>query len=430
MNRIIQSLALVATAFVGTSTAQAGSPLWTFTPLTATTITVASNGVALVEYLLTNQSHKTHTLTTTTTVPGVVQNTTAGHCSNPVTLAYLQSCTLSFDVTGSALQGNVSSGPKVCDQGNALQCYQPSLTDSLHITLATAPGATTLSISQSALTLNVSGLARKLTITNIGSAHSALGVTYTPSPALPSGTSITPLSCGTIPPLGTCELTITPGATATALEGLAPIPSSLAVSGTNTTNTVTSDIIVLTYGNIYQGGYVFAIDDSTPLTGSVGGKVAGLLNVGSFQWTDTGSTNIPGADSITDGKTNTDEIVGDVSCTSVPGSCAAYQCRIIFAGGGYTDWFLPAICEMGPDSGGPGCPANTPNMVDNLSFLRDFACVGVQCLSGTYWSSTEFLVAPSSHAWRQDFAPGVGSNQGTSIKTNIFGVRCSRALTI
>ena len=36
----------------------AGTPLWTFTPLTPTTITVAGSDTATVRYQVTNQSRK------------------------------------------------------------------------------------------------------------------------------------------------------------------------------------------------------------------------------------------------------------------------------------------------------------------------------------------------------------------------------------
>ncbi|MFN7097630.1 MAG: hypothetical protein ACK4PR_08760, partial [Gammaproteobacteria bacterium] len=53
----------------------AGTPLWTFTPLTATTISVPANGTATVQYQVTNQSSKSHTLVMNS-ITGVTQITT------------------------------------------------------------------------------------------------------------------------------------------------------------------------------------------------------------------------------------------------------------------------------------------------------------------------------------------------------------------
>ena len=49
--------------FSALSTANAGTPLWTFEALTATTIAVPSDATASVQYRVTNQSNKPHTLT-------------------------------------------------------------------------------------------------------------------------------------------------------------------------------------------------------------------------------------------------------------------------------------------------------------------------------------------------------------------------------
>jgi len=46
-----------------TGLSEASSPLWTFTPLTATTVSVAPSETATIAYRITNQSPKTHTLT-------------------------------------------------------------------------------------------------------------------------------------------------------------------------------------------------------------------------------------------------------------------------------------------------------------------------------------------------------------------------------
>ncbi|HAT8718438.1 TPA: hypothetical protein JBA26_15560, partial [Legionella pneumophila] len=53
----------------------AGTPLWTFEPLTATTVAVPANGTAVVQYRVTNQSSKPHTLTMQA-IRGIAQITT------------------------------------------------------------------------------------------------------------------------------------------------------------------------------------------------------------------------------------------------------------------------------------------------------------------------------------------------------------------
>ncbi len=42
--------------------------------------------------------------------------------------------------------------------------------------------------------------------------------------------------------------------------------------------TVSTDVVILNYACINQGGYVYAVDDSTPITGSINGKVAALTD--------------------------------------------------------------------------------------------------------------------------------------------------------
>ena len=59
---------------------------------------------------------------------------------------------------------------------------------------------------------------------------------------------------------GQCVLVITPGQTSSATPGAASNPSTLTITGSNT-NILTPTVEVLTYGNQYQDGYVFAVDD-------------------------------------------------------------------------------------------------------------------------------------------------------------------------
>jgi hypothetical protein len=131
MSRLTFGIALLAQM----GATQASAPMWTFTPLTATTIAVPAAGSATVQYLVTNQSLNTLTLSFRSSAPGISQ-TTIGHglCAVPFTLAYQQSCVLSLDITGSALLGHVFGGPQICQLGTELQCYQPSATNALDIT--------------------------------------------------------------------------------------------------------------------------------------------------------------------------------------------------------------------------------------------------------------------------------------------------------
>ncbi len=430
------------------SAANAGGPVWTFLPLRATTISVSTSDTATIQYQVTNQSSKTHVLEMRG-ITGISQNTTPGYCANPFTLGYQQSCTLTLTVDGSSLQGSVAGGPVVCQQGNALQCYQPRRSDALNITLTTAPGATRLTTSVSHLALSQtgyteygvsgtpsSGLARTITVTNTGSnATSNLSISYPTWPGTTTPTTASddcPLSLAAS---SSCTITITPGNTATSngasacTTGVAPTPQTITISADNA-DTVSSTAVILGYGCIYQGGYVYALDDTTSPSTSVGGKVAGLTNVSNNNaWTGP-RVNIAGAESTTNGAQNTTDIVASTSCTDDPDSCAAYQCRINFAGGGNTDWYLPAICEEGYDAtaSNSGCGTlGSPTLQNMQSNLVDIGNVG--SLDGPYWSSTEFYDIPADAAWYQSFA-SIGSSQIAYYKFFTYGVRCSRALTL
>ena len=117
--------------------AQAVIPLWTFKPLTPTTLIVPANGIALINYRVTNQSVKPHTLRMNA-VQGIRQITGGTNvCGSEFVLpAQGSSCILSLQVNGSQLTNPISTGPIVCQGGNNNQCYQPSQNQLLHITQA------------------------------------------------------------------------------------------------------------------------------------------------------------------------------------------------------------------------------------------------------------------------------------------------------
>jgi hypothetical protein len=76
-----------------------------------------------------------------------------------------------------------------------------------------------------------------------------------------------------------------------------------------------------------------------------------------------------------------------------------------YAGGGYTDWFLPSKDELN-------------EMYDNKATLE--AVEGFIKFIDIYWSSTEY---DNGNAWGQNFISGVQSNGSKSGTLNVRAVR-------
>jgi hypothetical protein len=319
----------------------------------------------------------------------------------------------------------------------------------------------TPSVSSLALSVNQSGALtgtpRTITVTNSG-LQAATGLTITPPTWTAVGTTYS-TTCGSTLGAsgGTCTITITPGFTATSScnTGITPTPDIITVSASNASS-LSLNILVLSYGCIYQGGYIFAVDDATPTSGSIGGTVLQTSDATSSSgiiWdSSAGCTTSPfnscyttNADSQSDGTNlaggNTNIIYNVLTTTNAetPTSYAAGLCTGTFSG--YSDWYLPAICEMGFYGSGSGINCGTPSAptLQNIqSNLIDFGGTDIAGLTtggtttshGNYWSSTESSSSPNSYAWFQSFDFGASSSQNPTGKgINPFGVRCSRALT-
>jgi hypothetical protein len=603
--QLIKNNILMVFLLTITTLSYAGTPVWTFTPLTATSISVPGNSTATIQYQVTNQSAKSHSLVMTP-ITGITQTTTgAGICSNPFTLPSKgSSCTLSLQVNGSQLTHSITDGPIVCEQGSTLQCYKPSPSNVLNIniglneytiggtvsglsgsvvlqnngtdnetvssdgaftfstvlsegshyavTVFTQPAGQTcavtggsgtvgsanvttvavncvsndttltesvatlgLSVNDPGLNVALTGAPRVITIYNSGT--TTANNVACPTSGSASITSIVCTGCGTILAGQSCQVTITPSGTpsATAYD-TNPTPITLSISGTNT-NTLTPTINILTYGSVYQGGFVYEITDTTPYTGRIGGTVASLvdqaepyINSGpqttNIIWSSNGAASnvsydyLPGIDETsssnngsptytafsnyfqstytntvaplsssfnecngsTDGSCDTSNILafyntwvtndspscdqsqgGSGLCTATPGPTtltyyAAGLCTATI--NGYSDWYLPAICEMDAVNTNLTCPAGTQSMLGSLTALigdpgvttPSTSCnppAGTNCLAGYYWSSTEVSGFQQDYAWVEYFASGGGSSQLVYGKNNSLGARCSRALT-
>lgn len=113
--------------------ASAGIPVWSISALTATEVIVSPDSIANIQYRVTNNSRKRHTLEMIS-IPGVTQVTTAGYCSSAFTLNYNESCVLSLLVQGSALKAPITGGPIICQQGGGLlECYRPQREQVLNV---------------------------------------------------------------------------------------------------------------------------------------------------------------------------------------------------------------------------------------------------------------------------------------------------------
>lgn len=341
--------------------------------------------------------------------------------------------------------------------------------------------ATTLSVSVNAIALSVNnpganaaltGKPRTITVKNTGN-DPANGVLIN-YPTWPAGTSAASNCPATLAPGATCTITITPGinATSTCTNGTEPMPGNIFVMANNA-NSVTTSAVVLGYGCVRNSGYIYSINDTTPATGNVVGKVLsgtnqappllgqGVLwsatNAGIFDGgppifgiaeTSTTVTPIPSTGQVAgqvacngrdDGFCDTNNIFVYYSTIPVPPLTnlqvyAAGRCRDYNAGDGIKNWYMPAICEMGPDTTTfAGCVPGTQNVVNNLTLLLGnpasptpgTSCtLTVNCLAGPFWSSTQYSNGNQS-AWSQIFS-SAGSIQNFDSKGNRYGVRCSR----
>lgn len=279
------------------------------------------------------------------------------------------------------------------------------------VPVTTIPNAS-LSLSATSLTLKAGGKSRSVSITPHADAQD---VTYTLSAPLPEGTTITPFTCGSIPATESCVLTVYPGKVAGA-------PVTLSISGVNT-DTVEVSIAVVELGSLHQGGYVFAINDETPSSQSIGGKVVRTKDDGRMKTWAQGTPYSVGATSLTDGAANTALMVKHLGENS-PAAMECANFEIDDAGNTpcrsgskcHKEWYVPALCELAPFNGTNGCPEFFANVTDNL--FRLSPSIG-NIRKVPYWTSTE---DEGGRAWIQqitqtsDLSQSVGKNASQPVR--------------
>lgn len=355
-------------------------------------------------------------------------------------------------------------------------------------TISSSVSNLNISVNDPALNPALIGSPRVITITNTGGfAAENLSLNVN---SLPTGSTFQSTCGSTLVPSATCAITLTPGSSPSAAAGdLAPNPITIELTGANT-NTLTLIASVLTYGSVVQGGYLFSVDDTTPDSGSIGGKVTALADQSSAViWASNGSNAvsadlIPGIDETsttssgspayasaqvnfnstysnemvfpfppsgsfaacnggTDGTCNSNNVLSlynsyvtnfglggsPYSLSSGPTAAVQYAAGLCTATiSGFSDWHLPAICEMGFDElgAGTGCGTSASPLLQNIQ--SNLVANGIVGLSGFYWSSTQYSASPISDALFKSFdlnnALQFNSNKGSTL-----AVRCTRALS-
>lgn len=424
--------------------------------------------------------------------PSSVQTVNSG-----ATLAFTATPNSGYGVDQWLLDGSV-----VQTGGNTYQLTNITANHTVNVTF----GAATLtpSVSSLALAINcqpsssctttqdiaLTGNSRYITIQNTGSIN-ATNVAVTSN--LPSGTNISTNTCtGTITPGNACVILVSPGSitssdanNSSCTSGTAPVANTVTVTADGGLST-TINIYVLSYGCVYQGGFIYAVEDQVTPAGSIGGKVVTLTDQAAPRiGTGSQSTSIIWSSNGVAGTVNYTSILGidDTSTTSVPspttpaypagtpaytpcdgsadGACNSNNIRSFynynrFSGGSaptpltyyaaglcsatintYSDWYLPAYCELNGNDF--ACPNDIQTVLNNLSLLvgnssattPSTSCTppsGADCLAGIYWSSTEVSGASSNFAIGAEFTTP-SSSLVSGGKAQNLGVRCSRALT-
>ncbi|MEO7386538.1 MAG: DUF1566 domain-containing protein, partial [Gammaproteobacteria bacterium] len=94
---------------------------------------------------------------------------------------------------------------------------------------------------------------------------------------------------------------------------------------------------------------------------------------------------------------------------------------------GYSDWYLPAVCEMGYGTQAGCGDAGSPALANMRANLLESGNVGN--LAGSYWTSTQVAADPAVSAWSSYYESGGPSILIDDPKGFPMGVRCVRALT-
>ena len=279
-----------------------------------------------------------------------------------------------------------------------------SNTSELTVTLSVAePSSISVTPSPAIIDLNGSLV---FTVTNNGTTSTGVNVTLPQS--WTSGVIVTN-PCHLVNAGATCEITIT-----------STTPYVADLIGIQSTDGSPLIQIPVAFSDS-------SLDTPAPLVFSVNGPKAYFIsaadNAISTPWIpiattpDTTITDL----SLTDGATNTGNIIAAYGTTAVYAASTCYN-----HGTGAGVWYLPAICELGGSGEGALCGYPPTLPIDNVDINLFQVGFLSSLLGNLYWSSTE--ITPGYAAWFQAFYINQ-SFQYTYFEDLAINVRCATTKT-
>lgn len=205
----------IITSVLATSLFAQTQPKFVLTPLTNTTTSIALDETQVLQYQVSNATKITRTLTMTP-MQGITQLSGEGLCPNPFTLAHNQSCILSLSLAGHALPVKTTTGPELCATDGSdntapdpFLCSQPSLADSLNITVVPVKKAT-LFVEPAFFVLTPLQASKSFTVTNTSTQLTARNIVANlVGTALDGRVTQDASGCKQVLPSQSCVLTFT-----------------------------------------------------------------------------------------------------------------------------------------------------------------------------------------------------------------------------
>lgn len=242
-----------------------------------------------------------------------------------------------------------------------------------------------------------------ITVTNDGGSSATATNVHAELPAAWTDVTQDSSDCVSLPVGNSCELVF---------SSTSPYaPDEITITGDNVSADLTTYVAFRD-----GGGLVYSVTEDLV-------KVADEEDIVSskaygFNWVFTFPT---GATSINDGESNTSIIATTFGSGGNP--YAAGLCHDSTVEG-YSDWYLPAVCELSRYDGvgtDPGCDTDNPNVYTalHLNGFGDFQ-------GDSYWSST-YVSAPNIYAtteWTKNFGDKTLYKSGPN---NLKYVRCTRS---